>query len=1838
MKKCMLWFVCLVMFCNVQGIPAEAPEISQEELARQAELAEQAVVAAKDAEQATIRALYDRLLTGDDLNEAEKDLVYANMGWLEPRRPGGSVDNAGGPDAFGYRYVDNVAPDTATYNWIELKGDPSATWLPSTAFSSMDAAVNNADLPIGFTFPFYGGSYTIFRVSVDGNIQFVPTYSTGGYSTCIPNGSVVRPAIMPFMDDLYLTRGGITTGNNVIGYRNFTGYTVIQFDSIGRYSTTDRGSFNYQAILFPDGKIKVQVRRAFFQTANADSAHAIGIQQGGSTNPALQYVCDRTGYSLGGFGLDSTINRAIWFFQLFLTNDFGTTSLVTPSPTGIHEPSSVVTVSAMVKNFGSTTESSPVYYSFNGGAAVGPETSPVLSTNQSGQVTFATQLTLPATPGIYPLKVYTNLATDGDRGNDTLTVNLNVNYCYDTNLGSALPVNLTGETTCGMVDNYFNTCLGSYDGGEDQVYRWEVTTAGEYTIRLNPGTTTYTGIAIDDECPPAATCIAYHTQSTATPHGITCLALNPGVYYIMVDTYPSPYCIPDYSLTIEVCLPCDSIPLCGTPAETEPNNTCATFDAYVLSHDDVIYARHCPEADSDWYRVMIPPMNQLTLDLFDGTNCTVSPSTTVRYKVADAACSGITGPYTGPRTYLNCTNDPLTIHVMVYETTTPARTAYKLTTTCTTNLYCGTPTETEPNNTCATYDAYELDCTNNVVYGLHCPASDSDFFKITIPPGTHAVIKAYVGTGCNVNPPNTNIYTQLYTTDCTPVGSAGTSNKTVNYCHGTVDTTVYLLVKNYGTTTQYTGPYKIEVVCGTAPTNDLCENAIPVAIGSSTIGNTFCTTVDNAPICDNYNPATSGPGVWYTFVGNNDLIQVGTCNPNTPLDTKVNVYSGDCANLVCVTGDDDDCTAPGLASLDTVCALAGVTYYVLVYNYSTGTVSNVFQLDLVDLGVPCDVGRCCYGDVTNPSCMDTTAARCTELGGAWTFGLNCTANPCPVCVVDQSVTAPGQWTGTTAGDDCDLRTGADYMFEVTIPYASTWTFSLCNTSLAWDTYLYLSQFCCNGYLYLNDDYCGAVSEINCVSLTAGTYYLDVEPYSTSYSGAFVLDVYDCACQDFACTYTIEEVYANLSSLVGRWIYVFCYTTPSDLFVGDFAAYEANTPLPENVIMTRAGSVTVPDSLNYGAAVLAGGIVGCDSTRLLGYCLTIQVDTLVYLLPAMTTSVLSPCLLQPLEPCDSCKFAIFISGGVDSDNNHADYYNDLKYWYQYKRNIGYCSENIKVFYYEGSRPPGDTTIPAANVQAATTANIQTAVNDISRKVKACETANPGSSEVEIMVTNHGDPSGICLLGDSVFITPEQFTAFKQTLVDSGLSKLDIEQGQCFGGNMLEEPGFRPGKCNVTESSAADDSQYSYSERGQNGYNIWLNAKREALSSGLPLPQAIQRADSLYNQWLKAQADSARAEAQRLGDIAADTTKPDSVRAKAILEQLEWLIDAGQYEMDANRQMYVHYRWFSGYCKMDTIKVPRGGAVKLKFSGDSTSCGNCEVWELDGQGKIVKRLKWNWTIPGSRYHVAGGDERWLHADSNSTGIFIVKNNDSTWSYKVETWPVDHESSPSNEATFSGFSEGGWNDSPAEFGYPAGPVVVVNEGPGLNLYTLPAEMSPGGVSTLQVNYEILEQNYWWSAMQWYARFLEVEPNTGIRVQCENALVPDDTLYVSDPGEYAVNLGAISGTGTHALTLTLLSGSVTFDNWALRTTLSTGFECELADSVAVYVCPQWGPNPTLHFYAPRDGNYWIFSTTDRNLVFSPVTWLLEADLPVLAGWNHWMDPAAPVSYKRYVVVHLCE
>ena len=156
---------------------------------------------------------------------------------------------------------------------------------------------------------------------------------------------------------------------------------------------------------------------------------------------------------------------------------------------------------------------------------------------------------------------YTVTAEDGTTTQDwVVTVTMETSplgATCDNPFTVTLPADLTysdlGQTTCGFGDAYENTEMDDYDGGEDVIYELTVTEEIVIDVNIDPYSSTWTGIGVFDACPETGTLLASsYSSSSSNPHSIENLILAPGTYYLMVDTWPSPNCITQYDLTIEV--------------------------------------------------------------------------------------------------------------------------------------------------------------------------------------------------------------------------------------------------------------------------------------------------------------------------------------------------------------------------------------------------------------------------------------------------------------------------------------------------------------------------------------------------------------------------------------------------------------------------------------------------------------------------------------------------------------------------------------------------------------------------------------------------------------------------------------------------------------------------------------------------------------------------------------------------------------------------------------------------------------------------------------------------------------------------------------------------------------------------------------------------------------------------------------------------------------------------------------------------------------------------------------------------------------------------------------
>ncbi len=180
--------------------------------------------------------------------------------------PAPAAVGSGGPDAFGYRYIDSDQPGGPVFEWIDLTQSGSGIIIDSL---TSDDQISEA-IALGFRFPFYGQTYDSVRVSTNGFLTF--TGNAAPYAnTSLPNSNAPPNLIAPFWDDLkfdYSSRAYYT--------RSPDSFTV---QYAGALPYTGIGNVTFQATLYSTGEI---VYRYKSLTADTGSA-TVGIQDGTQT-------------------------------------------------------------------------------------------------------------------------------------------------------------------------------------------------------------------------------------------------------------------------------------------------------------------------------------------------------------------------------------------------------------------------------------------------------------------------------------------------------------------------------------------------------------------------------------------------------------------------------------------------------------------------------------------------------------------------------------------------------------------------------------------------------------------------------------------------------------------------------------------------------------------------------------------------------------------------------------------------------------------------------------------------------------------------------------------------------------------------------------------------------------------------------------------------------------------------------------------------------------------------------------------------------------------------------------------------------------------------------------------------------------------------------------------------------------------------------------------------------------------------------------------------------------------------------------------------------------------
>lgn len=158
---------------------------------------------------------------------------------------------AGGPDAYGYTWMDGNDPGGPIFNWVEIMN----TGTMISGFSDDDYL---GPFPIGFTFPFYDGAYDAFYISANGFISFGSGYTIETYDPCtIPGPADPNNCIALCWDDWFPTESAAY-------YEYFDAHPVfgeclvIEVYDWPWFYASSNYHLTAEVILFPDGGMHLQ--------------------------------------------------------------------------------------------------------------------------------------------------------------------------------------------------------------------------------------------------------------------------------------------------------------------------------------------------------------------------------------------------------------------------------------------------------------------------------------------------------------------------------------------------------------------------------------------------------------------------------------------------------------------------------------------------------------------------------------------------------------------------------------------------------------------------------------------------------------------------------------------------------------------------------------------------------------------------------------------------------------------------------------------------------------------------------------------------------------------------------------------------------------------------------------------------------------------------------------------------------------------------------------------------------------------------------------------------------------------------------------------------------------------------------------------------------------------------------------------------------------------------------------------------------------------------------------------------------------------------------------------
>jgi hypothetical protein len=203
--------------------------------------------------------------------------------------------DSGGPDQFGYMWIDSNEPGGPTFGWVDI-----------SAFGQVVPMTDDSNLgpyDLGFSYPYYENTYSSIRICSNGWISPTST-STTYLNGSIPNTAIPNEFMPVFWDDLNPSDGG-----TIYFYTNSVDSAIVAWVDVPHYSFSGDGIYTFEVIVTASGDITYQ----YSSLTGLVNSNTIGIENITGTD-GLQVALDQD-YAVDGLAVQFLL-PTFWMYAI----------------------------------------------------------------------------------------------------------------------------------------------------------------------------------------------------------------------------------------------------------------------------------------------------------------------------------------------------------------------------------------------------------------------------------------------------------------------------------------------------------------------------------------------------------------------------------------------------------------------------------------------------------------------------------------------------------------------------------------------------------------------------------------------------------------------------------------------------------------------------------------------------------------------------------------------------------------------------------------------------------------------------------------------------------------------------------------------------------------------------------------------------------------------------------------------------------------------------------------------------------------------------------------------------------------------------------------------------------------------------------------------------------------------------------------------------------------------------------------------------------------------------------------------------------------------------------